>query len=159
MHESTAYLRDTVGFSVFFRKLIKLSHNQMIEGCHPRHFQREIRFYWRGEWLSSTLTQGKKRCTSFVPGLHVLTSKKGACLVSLLWPGRLSAVFLSFTIEQDLLLGSRFLSKRPTDGNWFPTSGYYIFTFLCIRLLHISSSFHIHIFRRFIWFHTETHYE
>lgn len=35
----------TVGISVFFRKYIKLSHNQMIEGCHPQQFQRDIRFY------------------------------------------------------------------------------------------------------------------
>lgn len=62
-------------FSFFFfsRTLIKLSHNQMIESCHPQ-FCREIRFYWIGEWLTCTRTQGTNTCTPLVSGLHVLSS-------------------------------------------------------------------------------------
>ncbi len=164
MHQQTAFPRGTVGFSVFFRKLIKLSHNQTIEACHPRQFQREIRFYWLGEWLSSTLTQGINRCTPLVPGLHVLSSEKERVLL-------LSCGLEAFQLfsSHSLLNKSHFkdlkfrifksLSKRPTDRNKFPMSRYYIFTFLYIPILHVSSSFHLYIFSRFIWFHTEMHYE
>lgn len=78
MHQHTAFPMGA-GFSSFFfspRKLIKLSHNQMIEGCHPQQFWREIRFYWRGEWPNPTRTQGTNRCTPLVSGLCVLPSEK-----------------------------------------------------------------------------------
>lgn len=139
MDQQNAFPRGTVGFSQFFRKVIKLRHNQMIEGCHPWQFQREIRFYWLGEWLSSTLTQGTNRCSPLVPGLHVLSSEKECVL----WFSCDLGAFQLFSSQSQLNMSyfedQHFFKtlkkkKRPADFNQFPTSGYYIFTILSLYL-------------------------